>query len=240
MSLPLVALTRADAHPFTRALAHELRGEADVAGAAVTRQTLLPDQPGEARALAASGRYRWIVVTSPTAARLLTPTPLDLAPGTRVAAVGEGTAAALEEAGVPVALTGPGSAAGLAEVFPAPDGPAAVLLPCSQQARPTLAAGLAGAGWVVDRVDLYATTPLPDLPVLYTAADVIAATAGSAVDSLDSHGVWRDHPGLPLVTIGRPSLAVAAARGIAATAAATPDVTGLAAAIRALLATRKD
>src|SRR5690606_15556766 len=87
----------------------------------------------------------------------------------KIAAVGPGTAAALERIGVTPDLlpSGERSALGLLADFPAPDpAPGAgnrVLVPPSDLADPTLADGLRAAGWQVDDVVAYRTLsgPLP-------------------------------------------------------------------------------
>lgn len=134
----------------------------------------------------ASGTYDWVTVTSATtvtalvgrAAGIVEPThPGASSPGaalsailgsTRVAAVGPGTARALERYGVTAHLvpTGERSARGLVAEFPPP--PAStdpsslgsggrVLVPHSDLADGTVATGLRDAGWDVDEVVAYRT-----------------------------------------------------------------------------------
>ena len=137
----------------------------------------------------ARGEYDWLVITSGTtvmslSARVATlsnrgrQTPVEalrtFVGDAQVAAVGPGTAAALERSGIGPALvpSGERSARGLLAEFPAPDAdgspgslgrPGRVLLPHSDLAEPTLADGLRELGWQVDTVVAYRTLsgPLP-------------------------------------------------------------------------------
>ena len=132
----------------------------------------------------ALGIYDWITVTSGTTVPYLAArAPLHVAASSgdqpppavalaallgnvQVAAVGPGTAAALERIGVTPDLVPAGerSARGLLAEFPGPPpqghGPgltARVLVPHSDLAEPTLADGLRDAGWHVDDVIAYRT-----------------------------------------------------------------------------------
>lgn len=233
MSAPLVVLTRAHTHALTRNLRDRLGPAYRVAGAAVTRTEIAPNRH-EAAAAATSGAHTWVCVTSPTAAHVLLEGDPPPNPATALAAVGRATARALADHGWLADLVGPGSAAGLVELFPSPPANGRVLLPCSRQASPTLARGLADAGWDVDRVDLYDTVALDRLPEVYRDAWAVCATAGSRVRALATLGLW-DHGGGPaLVTMGASSLAVARDLGLEAVAAPTPDAAGLAGALATL------
>lgn len=145
------------------------------------------------------GAYDWVGFTSVTAvdavidrAAALSVPPV--AAGTRVAAVGPATAAALGRAGIGVDLIPDrgGSAAALVALWPA--GPASVLLPQSAIAAPTLADGLAARGLRVWTVVAYRTRPCPPPAtvaaelaaggfdaVLLTSPSTVAALAGSPV-----------------------------------------------------------
>ena len=131
----------------------------------------------------ALGLYDWVTITSGTtvpylAARAamhvgtasgIAPSPAvalaALLGNAQVAAVGPGTAAALERIGVAPDLVpvGERSAGGLLAEFPPPPPPlgeglvARVLVPHSDLAEPTLADGLRAAGWQVDDVVAYRT-----------------------------------------------------------------------------------
>lgn len=120
----------------------------------------------------AQGAYTWLVVTSGTAVLALGSRAATLLGGrpdhalvaaigaTRVAAVGPGTARALERSGVEVHLLPQGerSARGLVAEFPATSDEAdAVLYPRSDLADGTVADGLAALGWRVDAPVAYRT-----------------------------------------------------------------------------------
>jgi len=145
------------------------------------------------------GSYDWVGFTSVNAvdavrsrAAELSLDPLVLA-DCRVAAVGPATADALREAGLPVDLLPDlHSAVGLAGTWPRPQGDARrVLLPQSEIALPTLADLLSAAGFQVDAVTAYRTSPaaLPtgvqeDLRA--GAYDAVLMTSPSTVRSLVS------------------------------------------------------
>lgn len=119
----------------------------------------------------AQGAYTWLVVTSGTAvlalgsraATLLGGRPdhalVEAVGATRVAAVGPGTARALERSGVEVHLLPEGerSARGLVAEFPPASDDGAVLYPRSDLADGTVADGLAALGWRVDAPVAYRT-----------------------------------------------------------------------------------
>ncbi|MCL3861637.1 uroporphyrinogen-III synthase [Actinotalea sp. K2] len=137
------------------------------------------------------GSYDWVTITSGTtvpylaarAGTLVDPASPAAVSGftalaallssARVAAVGPGTASALDRIGVTPDLVPQGerSARGLLAEFPAPPvgtDPAAtggrgrVLVPHSDLAEPTLADGLRSAGWTVDDVVAYRTLSGPE------------------------------------------------------------------------------
>lgn len=168
-----------------------------------------------------AGAYDWVGFTSVTAvgavtdrARALSVPPV--AAGTRVAAVGPATAAALGRAGIEVDLIPDrgGSAAALVARWPA--GPATVLLPQSAIAAPTLADGLAARGLRVDAVAAYRTRSCPP------PAAVAAELAGGRVDAvlLTSPSTVAALAGSPVATgtligvIGRSTAAAATAAGL--------------------------
>ncbi|MEV4901747.1 uroporphyrinogen-III synthase [Citricoccus sp. NPDC055426] len=123
----------------------------------------------------------WLVLTSPNTVRALALCGWDgrVAPGTRIAVTGPGTARVLaEEAGCPEVPWMPvddASAAGIVAQFPAPvptpaPGPGAagrgtagrrVLLPQSSLATSEVADGIVRRGWDVERVEAYRTVPYP-------------------------------------------------------------------------------
>jgi len=136
---------------------------------------------------------------------------------TRLAAVGEATAAALAEhhlvadlvagpaAGLAAGLAAdsapvaPAGAGRLATVFPPPSGSGRVLFPSAAGARPELPAGLRAKGWEVTEVVAYETVPAPPLPrplaAALAGADVVVFTSPSTVSAYLAH---RDAGGEPL------------------------------------------
>jgi uroporphyrinogen-III synthase len=150
------------------------------------------------RALArlAAGGYDWIGFSSANAVRATVSRAggarLRVPAGTRVAAVGPATAAAVRSAGLSVDLepARSGGAAGLLADWPAPatDG-SAVLLPWAAIGLPALAAGLRERGFRVDRVDAYTTVPAT-IPAETVAeldggdVDAVLLTSGSTASSL--------------------------------------------------------
>lgn len=183
--------------------------------------------------------WDWLVVTSPHTPAVLAglDLPARLA-GTRVAAVGATSAAALEASGFAVDLVAePGGGAALAAGFP--DGPGRVLLPGAETPSAEPATGLAAKGWTVHGVAVYRTVALP-LPAEVLAGwprfDALVVTAGSVARSaFGSAGL----PGPAVVAIGDASAAVARSLGLdVAAVAARPDASGLVDAVLAALAPR--
>lgn len=104
-----------------------------------------------------AGHYGWLVVTSATTVDVLLGQGVRLPEGTRVAAVGETTAHALQLAGYPVDFVpSDHSARGLVKEWPDPGG-ARVLVPQSEIAEPTLVSGLRDRGIHARFVSAYRT-----------------------------------------------------------------------------------
>jgi uroporphyrinogen-III synthase len=103
------------------------------------------------------GRYSWLVVTSATTVDVLVGQGVRLPEATRVAAVGETTAQALQLAGYPVDFVpSDHSARGLVKEWSDPAaGP--VLIPQSEIAEPTLVSGLRDRGIDARFVSAYRT-----------------------------------------------------------------------------------
>lgn len=210
-------------------------------------ETVPPDDPTDLDDLLlalGSGWYGWLVVTSAAAVPVLESRAEEVerdlaslvrAGGARVAAVGPGTARALEAAGVPVDLL-PGataSAEGLLAAWPEVAEPARVLFPRGDLAAPTLAEGLRDRGWDVDDVVAYRTVPAAPAPdevradwtagVIRAALLTSASTARALVDALGA-----PPPGTLLVAIGPSTAAEAARLGLPlAAVAAQQSMTGL-------------
>lgn len=194
-----------------------------------------PADGGEAlrMALASVQRFRWLVVTSPNgAARVvdgLRTVTSDAAPPTAldVAAVGPGTAAVLEAAGIGVDLVPTQhTAEGLVTAFPevATEEGAEVLIASADIARDVLPDGLRDKGWEVTVVDAYrnVAVPLTDDDVAELArCDVITFASGSAVRSIVA-AVGRDRIPPIVVTIGPIASAAARQVGLAVAAEADP------------------
>ena len=133
-----------------------------------------------------AGAYDWLVVTSATTVDVLVSQGTRVPDGTRIAAVGETTGAALALAGYRVDFvpTGDNSARGLVKEWPASEIRGRVLIPQSDIAEPTLVAGLEQLGFAVEFVTAYRTVGVPVAPE--TRADVasgairaILVTSGS-------------------------------------------------------------
>jgi uroporphyrinogen-III synthase len=114
------------------------------------------------QALSGIEDFEWVVFTSANAVERCWRHLGDVAAlgGAKVAAIGEGTAAALAEHGIAADLVPERFVAeSLVDAFPAPArlGEAPVLLPCAAEARDVLADGLRAKGWRVEVVEAYRT-----------------------------------------------------------------------------------
>jgi uroporphyrinogen-III synthase len=127
-----------------------------------------------------SGSFDWIVVTSATTVDVLMSQQVAIPERTRVAAVGETTAAALQLAGYRVDYVpeSDNSARGLVKEWPDAAGSARVLIPHSDIAEPTIVAGLATLGLDVEYVAAYRTV---GVPVASTVAEDVASGRVRAV-----------------------------------------------------------
>ncbi|WP_165070002.1 uroporphyrinogen-III synthase [Marisediminicola senii] len=121
-----------------------------------------------------NGEYEWLVITSATTVDVLMSHGTHVPPGTKIAAVGETTAAALTLAGYRVDFIpeGDNSARGLVREWPMSDVRGRVLIPQSEIAEPTLVAGLRHLGFDAHFVAAYRTVGVP-------VADDIAADVAS-------------------------------------------------------------
>jgi uroporphyrinogen-III synthase len=146
------------------------------------------DEQGLADALGRleAGAFDWIVITSATTVDVLMSQQTSIPATTKVAAVGETTAAALTLAGyqvdyVPVSDN---SARGLVKEWPTAAGTGRVLIPHSDLAEPTIVAGLAGLGMEVEYVAAYRTVGVPVTEAV--AADVASGKVGAILVSSGS------------------------------------------------------
>ncbi len=120
------------------------------------------------------GQFEWLVVTSATTVDVLVSHRTRVPPVTRVAAVGETTAAALSLAGYRVDFVpdGDNSARGLVKEWPKSAVHGRVLVPQSEIAEPTLVAGLQRLGFDARFVAAYRTVGV-------AVADEVAADVAS-------------------------------------------------------------
>jgi uroporphyrinogen III methyltransferase/synthase len=117
--------------------------------------------------------------------------------GVRVAAIGPGTAAALERQGVRADLV-PGRYVAEAVVEAFPPGPGRVLLPRAAVARDALPEGLRARGWEVEVVEAYRTAlgrPSEEALAAARSADAVTFTSSSTVTNyLEAAGGERVPP----------------------------------------------
>lgn len=128
----------------------------------------------------ADGQYDWLVVTSATTVDVLAGQRVKLPPSTKVAAVGETTAAALTLAGYPVDFVpdNDNSARGLLKEWPAEVSGGRMLVPQSDIAEPNLVSGLGKLGFDVRFVAAYRTVGVP------VSAEVAEAVASGAIGAI--------------------------------------------------------
>lgn len=137
------------------------------------------------------GQYDWLVVTSATTVDVLSGQRVAVPQATRIAAVGETTAAALQAAGYRVDFV-PGadnSARGLVKEWPASEIRGRVLIPQSDIAEPTLVAGLSKLGFAVEFVTAYRTIDVALAPNVLADLESgriggVLVTSGSVARSL--------------------------------------------------------
>ena len=144
------------------------------------------DEPALADAFARleQGAFDWLVVTSATTVDVLMSQRVRLPESTKVAAVGETTAAALTLAGYRVDFVpeNDNSARGMVKEWSGDTG--RVLIPHSDLAEPTLVAGLAERGLDVEYVAAYRTVGVPVTDAV--AADVASGRIGALLVSSGS------------------------------------------------------
>jgi uroporphyrinogen-III synthase len=109
-----------------------------------------------------AGDYGWLVVTSATTVDVLVGQGVRVPESTRIAAVGETTANALQLAGYPVHFVpSDHSARGLVKEWPGAPEDGGVLVPQSEIAEPTLVSGLSERGISARFVSAYRTVGVP-------------------------------------------------------------------------------
>lgn len=212
---------------------------------------------------AAGGRFAWLVLTSPrgvlAVARRLPALGLtwrDLSASARVAAIGDGTAGALEQGGgaadlLPTEFT----TRALGRAFPTGSG--AVLLARADLATGELEDVLRAKGWDPVRVDAYRVRPATSLPaaarrelaaghvdaVTFTSASSVRAFTGLAADLL-SPSTGRTAAGRPagpaIVCIGPVTAAEVRSQGMRVRRVASPHtIEGLVEAVERALGGRR-
>lgn len=133
-------------------------------------------------------RYDWLVVTSVNTVDRVGARVHDFSG--RIAAIGPGTAGALEAIGISVDLIPPQFVAeSLVESFPTGSG--RILLPRASVARDVLPEGLGERGWTVDVVDAYTTVELSadkESLAKVERADAVTFTASSTVGAFVKTG----------------------------------------------------
>jgi uroporphyrinogen-III synthase len=195
----------------------------------------------------AAGDFSWIVLTSPATVRMLDErlaAPRDVR--AKIAAVGEGTAAAFARWGRrdPDLLPRSFTVEALARAFPRGEG--RVLCARADIAPDGLEDALAAKGWTPTRVDAYRTTFPRSLPAEARAAlragevDAITFTSASTVRGFIGALGADGFPGDPkVVCIGPVTAREARAHGLKVHAVANPHTTdGLVAALERVLTPR--
>ena len=240
-----VVITRA------REQASGLRARLTELGAEVVELPSIVVEPIDVALPELSG-YAWLVLTSANGVdaffrRGLHPRGLDARAlaGVQVAAIGPGTAAALERFGVRADLVPERFVAeSLLDAFPPPSAPGArVLVARAEQARAVLPDGLVGLGYTVDIVPLYRTVTAEPDPVDLARVragevDAITFTSSSTVDNF-CRIVGPITSEVRIVSIGPITSASAAAAGLRVDIEADPhDIDGLVAAVVRLLERR--
>jgi uroporphyrinogen-III synthase len=126
-----------------------------------------------------SGGFDWIVITSATTVDVLMSQSVTIPEGTKIAAVGETTGAALTLAGYRVDYVpeADNSARGLVKEWPRADIAGRVLIPQSDIAEPTLVSGLTSIGLDVRFVSAYRTVGVPVTD--HIRADVASGRIGA-------------------------------------------------------------
>jgi uroporphyrinogen-III synthase len=166
----------------------ELGGEVDEIDL-IRREPLASPELDALFARVRAGEFDWVIVTSPFTPIALEELGFPLsewdAPGLRFAAVGSGSAAAVESAVGRIDLVpaeGIGGAA-LAEVFP--DGPGRAVIPGAEALSAALPPALSARGWQVEHVGVYRTTAVDEVPQELRARwraghyDALVATAAT-------------------------------------------------------------
>jgi len=132
------------------------------------------------------GQFDWLVITSATTVDVLVGQRVTVPVSTKIAAVGETTAAALTLAGYRVDFvpTSDNSARGLVKEWPRSEISGRVLVPQSDIAEPNLVTGLGKLGFEVEFVAAYRTVGVPVSDAV--RADVASGRIGALLVSSGS------------------------------------------------------
>ena len=222
-----VVVTRA------REQASELRRRLEALGAEVLELPTIRLEPIEVTVPDLTD-YAWLVFTSSNGVRAffaaLRRSDRDARAlgSARVAAIGPGTAAELEAAGVVPDLL-PEEAVGesLVNVFPDPAPGARVLLARAEQAREVVPEGLAARGYVVDVVAVYRTVPSEPRPedlerIRNGAVDALTFTSSSTVTNFLAAVGPLPVPAPLVISIGPITSATAVEQGLRVDVEAEP------------------
>ena len=228
-----ILITRA--HPGTEALAARLEALGAFVVVAPTITVRPVDDPRDMLSqVARLTPQDWVVITSPTAARIWATLTRTHPSRARLAAIGQATAEALSGEGLPVAFVGErATGAALAKALAALGGNGRFLLPRSDKAVAELPDGLRAAGMAVVECDLYQTLPRfwteAERKAVGTGVDVVTLMSPSALNGLLSQpGTEAWLAGTKLVAMGPTTAAAVQARlGRLDGAADPPSLDGL-------------
>lgn len=216
----------------------EDRGATAVVAPAVELLPADPEELSHAVVGLAEGQFDWLVLTSRAGVTALLAAGLEHVEA-KVAAVGEGTAKALADAGIEADLVpATFTTEALAEAMPGGQGE--VLLARADIAPGALEEALAEKGWTTTRVDAYRTTLAWSLPyeakrALETGTvDAVTFTSASTVRGfIEAAGPMP--PGPKVVCIGPVTAAACREAGLTVDAVADPHtIEGLVAALEAV------
>jgi len=209
-------------------------------GAEVDECAVIRIEPVAGPPIDAAG-YGLVCVTSPNAPRLLIERcggDARAFAGATVAAIGQGTAAALREVGLVADVVAERSfAGGLLEALPGDLAGVRALVARAEEAPDTLPEGLRAAGADVDVVPLYRTLAArPRHPERLLAADAVAFTSSSTVTRFAEALAGHDLARVRGVSIGPVTSSTARERGVGLIAEALEhDLDGLVAALLQVL-----
>jgi uroporphyrinogen III methyltransferase / synthase len=209
-------------------------------GAEVDECAVIRIEPVPGPPIDAAG-YGLVCVTSPNAPRLLIERcggDARAFAGATVAAIGQGTAAALREVGLVADVVAERSfAEGLLEALPDDLAGVRALVARAEEAPDTLPEGLRAAGADVDVVPLYRTLAArPRHPERLLAADAVAFTSSSTVTRFAEALAGHDLARVRGVSIGPVTSSTARERGVGLIAEALEhDLDGLVAALLQVL-----